>query len=196
MSKDAPGVRYAEVEREAGGSTVRVVLDLDGEQQATAESGIKYFDHLLATFAFHGCLDLGVSVDGGLHIDGHHTIEEIGTCFGLAIRQALGDGGGIDRFGTEHAPYDDALARVSVDISGRPFLAFEADFSSEQIGDMSSEAIEEFFRAVANHAQMTIHVHMISGANNHHIAEAIFMAFGRALRRSVHKDGRPTGRKG
>jgi len=195
VSKDAPGVRYAEVELETRGTTMRVVLDLDGAQQATAETGVEYFDYLLGIFAFHGCLDLGVSIDGGLHVDEHHTIEDVGMCLGQAIRQALGDGAGIDRFGTEHAPLDEALARVSIDISGRPFLAYDAQFSAERIGEMSTEAIEEFFRAVANHAEVTIHVKQVAGKNNHHIAEAIFMAFGRALRRSVHRlENRAKGR--
>jgi imidazoleglycerol-phosphate dehydratase len=187
VSKDAPGVRYAEVELETRGTTVRVVLDLDGAQQATAETGVKYFDHLLGIFAFHGCLDLGVSIDGGLHVDEHQTIEDVGMCLGQAIRQALGDGAGIDRFGTEHAPLDEALARVSIDISGRPYLAYDVEFSDERIGEMSTEAIEEFFRAVGNHASLTIHVKQVAGKNNHHIAESIFMAFGRALRKAVHR---------
>ncbi len=197
MSKDAPGVRYAEVERETRGTTVRVVLDLDGEKQATAETGVNYFDHLLGIFAFHGCLDLGVSIDGGLHVDEHHTIEDVGICLGQAIHQALGDGEGIDRFGTEYAPLDEALARVSIDISGRPYLAYDANFTAGSIGDLSTEAVEEFFRAVANHAAVTIHVQMISGKNNHHIAESIFMSFGRALRRAVHRiESRVKGRAG
>jgi imidazoleglycerol-phosphate dehydratase len=187
VSKDAPGVRYAEVELETRGTTVRVVLDLDGAQQATAETGVKYFDHLLGIFAFHGCLDLGVSIDGGLHVDEHQTIEDVGMCLGQAIRQALGDGAGIDRFGTEHAPLDEALARVSIDISGRPYLAYDVEFSDERIGEMSTEAIEEFFRAVGNHASLTIHVKQVAGKNNHHSAESIFMAFGRALRKAVHR---------
>jgi imidazoleglycerol-phosphate dehydratase len=190
-------VRYAEVEHETRGTTVRVVLDLDGEQQATVETGVRYFDHLLRILAFHGCLDLGVSIDGDLHVDEHHTIEDVGVCFGQAIRQALGEGAGIDRFGTEHALFDEALARVSIDISGRPYLAFDAEFSTERIGEMSTEAVEEFFRAVANHAAVTIHVQMIAGKNNHHISEAIFMAFGRALRRAVHRlESRSKGRSG
>jgi len=195
VSKDAPGVRYAEVERETRGITVRVVLDLDGEQQATVETGVNYFDRLLEIFAFHGCLDLGVSIDGERNVVGHHVVEEVGVGIGQAIRQALGDGEGIDRFGTEHAPLDEALARVSIDVSGRPYLAYDAEFTSERVGEMSAEAIEEFFRAVANHAGITIHIQKVAGKNNHHIAESIFMSFGRTLRKAVHRlDNRSKGR--
>ncbi|MDQ2985740.1 MAG: imidazoleglycerol-phosphate dehydratase [Armatimonadota bacterium] len=197
MSKDAPGVRYAEIERESGGTTVRVVLDLDGERQATVQTGVGFFDHLLGVFAYQGCFDLGVSTDGGLHVDDHMTLEDVGVCIGQAIRQALGEGDGIDVYGTEHAPVDEALARVVVDVSARPCLVFDVQFTVERIGEMSTEAVEEFFRAVANHAQITIHVHQLAGKSNHHITEAIFKAFGRALRKAVHKlDGKAKGRLG
>ena len=196
VSKDAPGVRYAEVERESDDNIVRVVLDLDGERQATVDTGVVYFDQLLAAMAFHGKLDLGVSVDGS-GLDGHRTVEEVGVCFGQAIRQAIGEADSIDRFGTCYAPADGALARVVIDISGRPHVVFDASFSVERVGDMSAESIEQFFRAIANHALVTIHIHELEGNNNHHLSEAIFKAFGRALREAVHRaDIKPKNSKG
>lgn len=176
---------------------MRVVLDLDGERQATVQTGVAFFDHLLEVFAYQGCFDLGVSTDGGLHVDDQLTLEDVGVCIGQAIRQALGEGDGIDVYGTEHAPVDEALAMVVVDVSARPCLVFDVQFTVERIGEMSTEAVEEFFRAVTNHAQITIHVHQLAGKNNHHITEAIFKAFGRALRKAVHKlDNKSKGRLG
>ena len=195
MSKDAPGVRYAEVEKERGDSVIRVVLDLDGEQQATVNTGVDFFDHLLELFAFHGRFDLGVSLVGETNLDGHLTVKEVGMCLGQAIRQAVGEGDRIDRYGSVHAPMDEALALVVVDVSGGPITVFESAFTVERLGEMSTEAIEEFFKTVAIEAQMTIHVHQIAGKNNHHIAESIFIAFGRALREAVHKrNGKSKGR--
>jgi imidazoleglycerol-phosphate dehydratase len=195
VSKDAPGVRYAEVEREIGSATIRVVVDLDGERQASVRTGIEYFDYLLSQLAFFGKLDLGVSIDG-LYVDDFHTIETIGECFGEVIRMAMGEADGLDRYGAAHAPIDDALARAVIDISGRPHAEFDAGFSVERIGDMSSESVEAFFRSIANFAYITIHIHRVAGSNNHHICEAIFKAFGRALREAVHKaDPKPKGAK-
>jgi imidazoleglycerol-phosphate dehydratase len=191
VSKDAPGVRYAEVEREVGESTIRVVVDLDGERQASVQTGIAYFDHLLTQLAFYGKLDLGVSADA-MHVDDHHTIEVIGACFGEAIRMAIGESDGLDRYGAAHAPVDDALARAVIDIDGRPYTDFDVDFTVERIGDMSTESVEQFFRSVANFAFITIHIHRVAGTNNHHLCEALFKAFGRALREAVHKaDAKP-----
>jgi imidazoleglycerol-phosphate dehydratase len=187
VSKDAPGVRYAEVEHECGDATVRVVLDLDGEQQATVDTGVRFFDHLLGLFAYHGRFDLGVSTDVGLHVDDHEMIESVGRCLGEAIRQAIGEGEGLDRYGAAHAPVDDALARVVIDVSGRPYLSFAAEFTVDRIGEMSVEAVEVFFRSIASHASITVHVSQLAGKNNHHVCEAVFKAFGRALREAVHK---------
>ena len=186
VSKDAPGIRYAEVEREAGETNVRVVLDLDGERQATVQTGVAYFDVMLAQLAYHGRLDLGVSVDGS-DLDEHRTVEEVGICLGQAIRQAIGEGDSIDRFGACYAPMDETLARVVIDISGRPHVAFDCEFSVERIGDMSAESVEQFFRTLASHALITIHVHKLEGKNNHHLCHAVFKAFGRALREAVYK---------
>jgi imidazoleglycerol-phosphate dehydratase len=195
MSKDAPGVRYAEVEKERGESVVRVVLDLDGEQQASVKTGVGFFDHLLELFAFHGRFDLGISTEGDTPIDDHVTVKDVGVCIGQAIRQAVGEGDRIDRYGSVHAPIDEALALVVVDVSGRPVTVFECEFSVEKLGDLSTEAIEEFFKTVALEAQITIHIHQLAGRNNHHVAESIFMAFGRALRKAVHKlNGKAKGR--
>ena len=197
MSKDAPGVRYAEIERESRDTNVRVVLDLDGERQATVQSGVGYFDHMLELFAYHGKLDLGVSADGNLEVDDHHTIEEVGVCIGQAIRQAIGDGEGIDGYGTAHALADEALTRVVIDVSDKAHVEFGVEFTVERIGTMSSESVEQFFRGLANHAGITIHVHQLAGQNNHHICESIFKAFGRSLRAAVNKsDLKSKGGKG
>ena len=195
MSKDAPGVRYAEVEKERGDSVIRVVLDLDGEQQASVKTGVGFFDHLLEVFAFHGRFDLGVSVEGEPNLDDHLTVKEVAMCIGQAIRQAVGEGDRLDRYGSVHAPMDEALALVVVDVSGGSTTVFEAGFTIERLGELSTEAIELFFRTVALEAQITVHVHQIAGRNNHHIAESLFIGFGRALRKSVHKmNGKSKGR--
>jgi imidazoleglycerol-phosphate dehydratase len=185
LSKETPGVRYAEQERETEETRVRVVVDLDGARRATVDTGIGFFDHMLTQFAFHGGFDLGVSAEGDLHVDDHHTVEDVGICLGGAIRQALGDAEGINRFGSEHAPTDDALVRVVADVSGRPFLEYGLEFDVERIGGLSTENIAEFFRAVVNHSGITLHVHKLAGTNNHHVCEAAFKAFGRALRKAV-----------
>lgn len=186
VSKDAPGVRYAEVERESGDTAFRVVVDLDGERQATVQTGVAYFDHMLEQLAFHGRLDLGVSVEG-VGLDDHSTVEEVGTCLGQVIRQAIGEGDGIDSYGAAYAPIDEALVRVVVDVSGKPHVVFDVEFTNERIGEMATESVEQFFRALANNAWITIHVHRIAGKNNHHLCEAIFRALGRSLRDAVHK---------
>jgi len=187
VSKETPGVRYAEMERETYDNRVRVVLDLDGERRATISTRVGYFDHMLTLFAYHGGFDLGISVEGELGVDDHHTLVDVGTCLGGAVRQAIGDGQGINRYGTEHAPMAEALARVVIDLSGRPFVNFDVSFTNERIGEMSSESVEQFFKAAADHAGMTIHVHQLAGHNNHHVCEAIFKAFGRSLRRAIAK---------
>lgn len=187
MSKETPGVRYAEQERETEFTRVRVVLDLDGERRATVDTGIGFLDHMLAAFAFHGCFDIGVTCEGDIHVDDHHTVEDLGICLGRAIRQALGDGLGINRYGMEYTPMDDALSRVVVDVSGRPYLNWQVDFGVERIGGLASENIQEFFRSIVNHAGITLHVHQLAGHNSHHLAECIFKCFGRALRKAVAK---------
>lgn len=193
MSKETPGVRYSEQERETEATRIRVVLDLDGAKRATVDTGIGYFDHMLAELAFHGCFDIGVSAEGDLHVDDHHTVEDVGICLGGAIRQAIGDAAGINRFGTEYVPTDDALVRVVIDISGRPYLNFDVKFTAERIGGMSAESVEQFFRGVVNHGGMGIHIQSLAGKNSHHICESIFKAFGRALRKAVAKvDSRGT----
>jgi imidazoleglycerol-phosphate dehydratase len=187
MSKETPGVRYAEVERETQDTRIRVVLDLDGARRATVDTGIGALDHMLTQMSFHGRFDLGVSAEGDLEVDDHHTVEDIGICFGRAIRQALGDGEGINRFGFETIPMDDALARVAIDISGRPLLVCNVEFRNEKIGGLSTQNVSEFFKAVVNHAGLTVHMHLLEGRNDYHICEALFKAFGRALRKATAK---------
>ncbi|MEW5884671.1 MAG: imidazoleglycerol-phosphate dehydratase HisB [Armatimonadota bacterium] len=185
MKKRAQGVRYAEEERETQETRVRVVLDLDGERKPSIETGIGFLDHVLDLMVFHGGFDCGISAEGDLHVDDHHTVEDVGICFGRALRSALGDAEGISRYGSECVPMDEALVMVCVDVSGRAYLAFDVPFTHERIGDLNTDCIEEFFRAVANNAGVTIHVRTFAGKNNHHLCEATFKAFGRALRKAV-----------
>jgi len=187
VSKEAPGVRYAEVERETQDTRVRVVIDLDGARRATVDTGIGFFDHMLTQLAFHGSFDLGVSAEGDLHVDEHHTVEDVGICLGRAIRQALGDGIGINRYGSEIVPMDEALIRVAIDVSGRPHLVFAFDWNVDRLGGLGTQNIAEFFRATVNHGGMTVHAHKLEGTNDHHVCEALFKAFGRALRKATAK---------
>lgn len=189
MKRRAPGVRYAEEERETQETRVRVVLDLDGERKPSIETGIGFFDHMLDLMVFHGGFDCGISAEGDLHVDDHHTVEDVGICFGRALRSALGDAEGINRYGSECVPMDEALVMVCVDVSGRPFLSFDVPFTHERLGDLNTDCVEEFFRAVANSAGITIHTRTFSGRNNHHLCEATFKAFGRALRTAVARTG-------
>lgn len=181
MSKNAPGVRYAEIYRETGETRVQVVLDLDGGSRRDISTGVGFFDHMLQQLAFHGHIDLGVSAEGDLHIDDHHTLEDVGIVFGQALAQALDGGEAISRYGSNHTPMDEALVLAAVDVSGRGMLTWDVPFRRESLGTMSTESVREFFRAVASHSGLTIHIRMICGENDHHVCEAVFKAFGRAL---------------
>ena len=181
MSKNAPGVRYAEVYRETAETRVQVVLDLDGGTRRDISTGIGFFDHMLAQLAFHGHIDLGVSAEGDLHIDDHHTLEDVGIVFGQALAQALDGGEAIARYGSNHTPMDEALILAAVDVSGRGMLAYDVAFLRENLGTMGTECVREFFRAVATHSGLTIHLRKICGENDHHVCEGVFKAFGRAL---------------
>ncbi|MCH8274399.1 MAG: imidazoleglycerol-phosphate dehydratase [Armatimonadetes bacterium] len=187
MTKETPGVRYAEVERETGHTRVRVVIDLDGERKSTVDTGIGYFDLMLGRFTAAASFDLGVSAEGDLAVDDRHTVEDVGVCLGQAIRQALGDSEGIRGHGSEAVPMDDALCLVAVDVGGRPYLSYQVEFDCERLGGLTTECIEEFLRALVNEAGITLHVVKLAGHNNHHVCEALFMGLGRALRSAVVK---------
>lgn len=182
MSKGPTGVRYAELERETTETRVQVVLDLDGGSRQDVSTGIGFLDHMLTLFAFHGQVDLGVKAEGDLTVDDHHTVEDVGIVLGKAIQEACQASEGIQRYGSVHMPMDEALVLVAVDISGRGHLEYDARFRRDNIGSLSTECVKEFFRAVAMNAGITLHIRQIAGENDHHICEAIFKGFGRALR--------------
>ncbi|MBX3119655.1 MAG: imidazoleglycerol-phosphate dehydratase HisB [Fimbriimonadaceae bacterium] len=182
MSKGPTGVRYAELDRDTNETRVQVVLDLDGGTRQDVSTGIGFFDHMLQLFAFHGQLDLGVKAEGDLNVDDHHTVEDVGIVMGKAISEASAASEGIQRYASNHTPMDDALVLVAIDFSGRGFLDFDVRFSRDKIGDLSTECVKEFFRAITANAGVTLHIRQIAGENDHHICEAIFKGFGRALR--------------
>ena len=186
-------LRTAKVERETAETSVKLTLELDGSGQTQIDTGIGFFDHMLNLFAAHGQFDLTVRCDGDLEVDGHHSVEDIGITLGQALKQALGDKRGIRRYGTFFLPMDETLAMVSLDISGRPFLVDEAGEMAPMIGGYDTELTEEFLRALAVNAGLTLHVKILYGTNSHHKVEAIFKALGHALREAVSHDPRVTG---
>ncbi len=185
--------RQASIKRDTLETQIELSLNLDGEGRYEVETGIGFFDHMLSLMARHGFLDLNVEVKGDLEIDDHHTVEDVGIVLGAVLKKALGDKKGIVRYGTAFVPMDESLAMVSLDISNRPFLVFEAAFPREKVGEMATELVEEFFRAVSVTAGITLHVRLMSGKNTHHMIEAIFKAFGRALGIAVSQDPRIEG---
>jgi imidazoleglycerol-phosphate dehydratase len=185
--------RRAEVARETAETAIRVVLDLDGSGVAEVATGIGFLDHMLAALARHALFDLTLQAKGDLHIDFHHTTEDTGIVLGQALRQALGDKRGIRRYGHALLPMDEALAEAAVDISGRPFLAWSVPFGPAKVGEMDTELFEEFFRAFAFNAGITLHLALKAGTNAHHVAEACFKAVARALRAATELDPRAPG---
>jgi imidazoleglycerol-phosphate dehydratase len=185
--------RRAEIARATSETDIRVSLDLDGTGQATIATGVGFLDHMLTALARHALLDLTVQAKGDLHIDDHHTTEDVGIVIGQAIRQALGDKRGIRRYGAALIPMDEALAEAALDVSGRPFLAWSVAFQRPKIGTFDTELVEEFFRALAFNAGITLHVTLKAGTNAHHVAEACFKALARALRQAVEPDPRAAG---
>ncbi|KXV72664.1 imidazoleglycerol-phosphate dehydratase HisB [Acetobacter cerevisiae] len=185
--------RQATLHRVTSETDIAVTLDLDGSGQANIDTGIGFFDHMLTALAKHGLLDLTVIVKGDLHIDGHHTVEDTGIAIGQALRQALGDKRGVRRFGHALVPLDEALCEAVVDLSGRPFLAWDATFDRDRIGELDTELVEEFFRAFAMSGMLTLHLTQKAGKNCHHIAEAAFKALARALRMAAEPDPRAQG---
>jgi len=193
MSPQPVANRLGQVSRKTGETSVELTLDLDGRGLAEIESPAGFLNHMLTLLARHGSMDLAVKAAGDTQVDLHHTVEDIGICLGQAIDKALGAKEGITRFASASVPMDEALADVAVDLSGRPFLAYEVKFPGERIGEFETELIQEFLQAVVTHARMTLHVTVPYGANDHHIAEAIFKALARTLKAAVARDPRVTG---
>lgn len=185
--------REAEVARKTFETEIHSKINIDGSGTAIIDTGIGFFDHMLILLAKHALMDIEVISKGDLYVDTHHTIEDTGIVIGQAIAKALGSKESIARYGTAFVPMDEALVMVSMDLSSRPFLHYEVDFSAPKIGDMDTEMVEEFFRAISVHAGITLHIKLIHGKNNHHISEAVFKAFGQALRKACEFDNRIKG---
>jgi len=186
-------VRTATIERTTRETQIEITLSLDGNGELTGQTSIGFFDHMLTALAKHAGFDMTLACRGDLHIDDHHTVEDVGICLGQAFVKALGNKTGISRFGHSHVPLDEALARAVVDISGRSHLAFHADFSRSSIGSFSTEMVREFFKAFVDHACITMHLDLLTGVNSHHQVEALFKAAARALRDAVSFDERIKG---
>jgi len=185
--------RSAEVTRNTAETRIRVALNLDGSGQAQLSTGIGFFDHMLDQIARHGLIDLDIQAQGDLHIDGHHTVEDVGITLGQAFAQALGDKKGIRRYGHAYVPLDEALSRVVIDLSGRPGLEMDVPFKSGSIGGFDTQLAHEFFQGFVNHAGATLHIDNLKGENAHHQCETVFKAFARALRMAVERDPRAAG---
>ena len=182
--------RTAVVQRDTLETRIRVELNLDGSGTGRFATGIPFLEHMLDQVARHGVIDLDIRAEGDLHIDAHHTVEDIGITLGQALAQALGDKKGIRRYGHAYVPLDEALSRVVIDFSGRPGLEMHADFRRSHIGQFDVDLFQEFFQGLVNHARITLHIDGIRGHNAHHVAETIFKAFGRALRMAAEPDPR------
>jgi imidazoleglycerol-phosphate dehydratase len=182
--------RQARVERNTLETRITVSLDLDGSGRASFETGVPFLDHMLDQVARHGLIDIEIMADGDLHIDAHHTVEDIGITLGQAFAQALGDKKGVRRYGHAYVPLDEALSRVVLDLSGRPGLEFDVDFVRGSIGSFDVDLFHEFFQGFVNHALVTLHIDNLRGSNAHHQAETVFKAFGRALRMALEPDPR------
>jgi len=185
--------RKATVKRKTKETDITVTLDLDGSGKSDISTGIGFLDHMLEAFSKHSMIDLAVSAKGDLHIDGHHTTEDVGITMGEALSEALGGKAGITRFGFAMVPLDEALSRAVVDVSGRAHLEWRVNFSRDKLGDMDTELFKEWFAGLAGSAGLTVHVENLYGANNHHIIESCFKSFARALRQAVELDPRQTG---
>jgi imidazoleglycerol-phosphate dehydratase len=185
--------RTAEVVRNTNETKIRVFVDLDGSGRSQLATGIGFFDHMLDQIARHGALDLTIEAKGDLHIDGHHTVEDVGITLGQAVARAVGDRKGIRRYGHAYVPLDEALSRVVIDFSGRPGLEWHVPFTRARIGEFDVDLAHEFFQGFANHALVTLHVDNLRGENSHHQCETVFKAFARALRFAVEADARAAG---
>lgn len=185
--------RTARIERKTAETEITLQLDLDGSGQAQIQTGVGFFDHMLELLTRHAAIDLEVKADGDLHVDQHHTVEDIGICFGQAIKQALGDKAGIRRYGHFTLPMEETLVTVALDLSGRYYLVFDADLPTAKIGDFDSELVEDFWQATVANALCNLHVVLHHGRNSHHISEAIFKGCAKALRMAVEIDERMKG---
>lgn len=185
--------RQASVARNTRETQIEIALNLDGSGRAQLQTGVPFFDHMLDQVARHGAIDLSVAAQGDLQIDAHHTVEDVGITLGQAFAQAVGDKGGIFRYGHAYVPLDEALARVVVDLSGRPGLFYRVSYPRARIGDFDVDLLREFFQGFVNHAQVTLHIDQLQGDNAHHVAETVFKAFGRALRMACAPDPRMSG---
>ncbi len=186
-------MRQAEIARDTLETKIRVKLDLDGSGHNRLTTGVGFFDHMLEQIARHGLIDLDVEAQGDLHIDAHHTVEDVGITLGQALARAIGDKKGLVRYGHAYVPLDEALTRVVVDLSGRPGLSFNVEFCRATIGSFDVDLVREFFQGLVNHAGITVHIDNLRGENAHHQAETIFKAFGRALRMAISLDPRAAG---
>ena len=185
--------RIAQVERNTRETRIAISLNLDGTGQCSFDTGVPFLEHMLEQVSRHGLVDLDITAKGDLHIDDHHTVEDIGITLGQAVHSALGDKAGISRYGHAYVPLDEALSRVVIDFSGRPLLTCQATYPDRNIGRFSTSLIYEFFQGFCNHALATLHIDCLRGENSHHIAETVFKAFGRALRNAATRDERVTG---
>ena len=185
---DSP--RVASVHRATGETDVSVSLNLDGQGKCNVKTGVPFLDHMLHQLSSHGLLDLDIQATGDIEIDDHHTNEDVGITLGQALSKALGDRKGIVRFGHFHAPLDEALVQVTLDFSGRPHLSYGLEIPTQRVGTYDTQLVREFFVAVVNHAQLTLHIRQLDGINSHHIIEATFKAFARALRMAIEIDPR------
>jgi len=186
-------MRNATIARNTNETRIAVSLDLDGTGRSKLDTGVPFLDHMLDQIARHGLIDLDVAAQGDLHIDAHHTVEDIGITIGQAVAKAVGDKKGIVRYGHAYIPLDEALSRVVIDFSGRPGLDLHVQFTRALIGDFDVDLVGEFFRGFVNHAMVTLHIDCLKGQNSHHQCETIFKAFGRALRMAVEPDPRAAG---
>ena len=186
-------LRSASIDRKTSETDIRISLTFDGEGKAEISTGVPFFDHMLVRFTRHGLFDLAIDAKGDIDIDYHHTVEDVGIALGMAFGKALGDKAGIRRYGSAYVPMDETLARVVVDCSGRPFLAYDAPRGVEPVGLFPFQLVEEFLRALSVHAGLTLHVSILAGRDAHHMAEGIFKALGRALDVAVSRDTRVKG---
>lgn len=184
--------RSAQISRKTSETDITMILNLDGSGKGSIQTGIGFFDHMLNSFSRHGLFDLNLVVDGDLDVDTHHTVEDTGIVLGNAIKEAIGDKKSLKRYGSVILPMDDALILCAVDLSGRPYFAFDVNLTTGKVGDLETEMIREFFYAVACAAEMNLHIRQIAGQNNHHIIEGIFKAFAKALDQAVTVDERIT----
>lgn len=189
----SPAPRVAEVTRNTAETLIRVKVNLDGTGQSQLSTGIGFFDHMLEQISRHGLVDLEIHAEGDLHIDGHHTVEDVGITLGQAVFKALGDKKGIRRYGHAYVPLDEALSRVVMDLSGRPGLEMHVPFKSGMVGAFDTQLAHEFFQGFVNHAGVTLHIDNLKGENAHHQAETVFKAFARALRSAIELDPRALG---